>query len=288
MIKKFIAAAIQMVSSNCLEENLEQAEILIAQAVEQRAKLIVLPENFAVFGASLQQQTGKAEALSSQPIRKALSRMARDHNIYLAGGTVPVCDHDIDRRPYAVSFFYNDEGEEIARYNKIHLFDADVDDQKGCYRESDTYRPGKDIICVDTPFGRVGFAVCYDLRFPELFRVLFQNGVDIIVLSSAFTATTGAAHWMPLLRARAIENQCFIIAASQGGMHSGGRETHGGSAVISPWGDIMADVDKGEAVVLAELDMDTLKALRQRMPLAKHQRYFVGENSGAASSKGRP
>ena len=209
------------------------------------------------------------------PIRLAAAMMAKKYAIHLVAGTIPVCDNPDDVRPYAASFLYDPQGQEIGRYNKVHLFDASVQDAQQSYRESDTYQPGTSTVCVDTALGRIGFAVCYDLRFPEMFRLLFQKQPDIIVLPSAFTQVTGEAHWMPLLQARAIENQCFIVAANQGGKHSSTRETFGHSAVYSPWGDLLALIDKGEGMAIAEFESEDILTLRQELPVAEHQRFFV-------------
>jgi len=199
-----IVAALQMVSGADIDTNLAHAEKLIAQAATQGAKLIVLPEAFALFLGSEQKQLGAIEASSTPRVRTFLAEQALRHRVWLIGGTIPVLDHDL-QRPRAACFVLDDNGHEVARYDKIHLFDVDVGDRQGSYRESDSYQHGTDIVTVQTPFGCVGIAVCYDLRFPELFQLLRAQGAEILVLPSAFTRATGLAHWLPLLRARAIE-----------------------------------------------------------------------------------
>lgn len=270
-------AAIQMSSNSKTIENLSRAEALIRQAANKGAQLAVLPEVFACFSLDKQQkkEIGQQEATASGPIRSALSAMAKKYNIYIVAGTLPICDNPQDSRPYSASLFYDATGREIARYNKIHLFDVSVNDKQGQYKESELYQPGETITVVNTVFGRIGLAICYDLRFPELFRMLFQQHVDIIVLPSAFTQVTGAAHWLPLLQARAIENQCFIIAPNQEGFNTETHHTYGHSNIISAWGEVLAMVKTGEGVAYAELDMGELKDIRIKMPVYEHQRFFV-------------
>lgn len=248
---------------------------MIRLAAGSGAQLIVLPEVFAMFSSTEQLAVGREEAFGSAPIRTFLSLQAKKHGVWLVGGSIPIAkDHD-NKKVFTSSLLINDQGVECARYNKIHLFDVDVADNKGSYRESDTFIPGDEVVVVDTPFGRLGLAICYDLRFPEFFRMMFELGVDIISLPSAFTKKTGDAHWLPLLRARAIENQCFIIAANQGGKHSSRRETSGGSLIVDAWGNVLAQTDSGEAMVVAELDYEQLKEIRQSMPIKQHQRFKI-------------
>ncbi|MGK0441923.1 MAG: nitrilase [Pseudohongiellaceae bacterium] len=268
-------AAIQMVSGRELQDNLNVAERLIKQAADGGSQLIVLPEVFAMFASSQQLMAGQEEAFGTAPIRTFLAEQAKKNGVWLVGGSIPIAKDDNTKKVFASSLLINDQGQECARYNKIHLFDADVSDKKGRYSESDTFLPGDEVVVVDTPFGRLGLAICYDLRFPEFFRVMFDLGVDIISLPSAFTKKTGEAHWLSLLRARAIENQCYIIAANQGGDHGHQRETSGESLIVNAWGDVLAQASKGESVVSAEIDYEQLKQLRQAMPIKQHQRFRV-------------
>lgn len=270
-----VVAALQMVSGAELTENLQQAAELIAEAVGQGARLIVLPEMFAVFGGTKQLQFGLAEAFADAPIQRFLSEQARRHQVWLVGGSIPIAENKASLKVYAASLLYNDKGELLARYNKIHLFDVDVADSTGSYRESDNFEAGNDVVVVDTPLGRLGMAVCYDLRFPEFFRAMFAEGVDLISLPSAFTRKTGEAHWLPLIRARAIENQCYLIGANQGGLHAKQRETSGGSVIVDGWGRVLAEARLGNACITATIDRNALAELRSAMPIKQHQRFSV-------------
>lgn len=268
-------AAVQMVSTRDVDRNLLRAEHLIARAAEAGASLVVLPEAFACYDGGALTAIGAAEASASGPLRSFLSARARAHGIVLVGGTIPVLDERCAARPRAACFVYGPDGVELGRYDKMHLFDVQIADAHGSYRESDLYEPGTDVVAVSTPLGELGLAVCYDLRFPELFRVLFQRGIAMLALPSAFTRLTGEAHWHVLLRARAIENQVFVIAPDQGGRHSATRESYGGSVIIDPWGGVLASASTGEAVVTARLDPGLREALGCRLPVARHQRIYV-------------
>ena len=265
-------AALQMVSTSNLEENLRTAAHLIARAAEGGARLVVLPETFAMFSTRAQQSLGEREAQDKPPLREFVRQQARLHRVWIVAGTIPFVEGD-GGRVYASSFVVDEQGCEVARYDKIHMFDVDVEDSHGSYRESDTFRPGHRVVVVDSPVGRLGVAVCYDIRFPELFRAMFAQGVDIIAVPAAFTLHTGEAHWLPLLRARAIESQCYIIGANQGGRHSESRSTSGGSVIIDGWGTVLAEAGRGEACVSADIDPESLAAIRRNMPLAGHLRF---------------
>lgn len=272
-------AALQMVSGNDLEANLKVAEQLIAQAAEGGSVLAVLPETFALFSTGMQRQLGEQEAGGSGMVRRFLCEQARKHKLWLVGGTVPMADCEGDK-VYSSAFVIDASGKEVARYNKMHLFDVDVSDAQGSYRESDTFAAGDDVVTVDTPLGRLGVAVCYDIRFPELFRAMLKQGVDIIAVPSAFTLFTGEAHWLALLRARAIETQCYIVGANQGGRHSSSRYTSGGSVIIDGWGTVLAEAPRGEMCLMAELDTGKLSKLRRNMPVKNHLRFDVVPVSG--------
>ncbi len=266
-------AALQMVSSKEVAVNLATAARLIAEAAAVGAKLVVLPEAFALFGGD-QRQLGMLEAGPNPAVRQFLAAQALQHQVWLVGGTVPLLEVG-QVRPYASCFVYDDSGREVARYDKMHLFDVDVGDRQGSYRESDTYLPGQQVITVATPFGRVGLAVCYDLRFSELFQLLREQGAEIIALPSAFTRRTGLAHWLPLLRARAIETQCYVIGANQGGQHSALRHTSGGSAIIDSWGEVLREAPFGECCIVADIDLDKLQRERAAMPVQQHRRFKI-------------
>lgn len=265
-------AAIQLVSGTSLAANLARVEVLAGQAAAAGARLLVLPESFALFGdragiaVLAQQEADKAE------LQGWLASLASRLQLTLIAGTVAVAS--ADGRAWASCLGYDPDGIELGCYRKIHLFDASVNDATKAYRESDDYRPGEHARVFDTPIGRVGVAVCYDLRFPALFQRMLDMGVDIIAVPSAFTRTTGLAHWLPLLRARAIECQCLLIGANQGGEHAGGRQTSGGSAIVDAWGRVLAEAGFGEAVVMADWDEAEQRAIRQRMPVAEHRRHF--------------
>lgn len=270
-------AALQMVSGKNVQENLDVAGRLIAQAADDGAKLLVLPETFAQFSTGQQKALGQQEAFGERLVRTFVAEQAKQFGVWIVAGTLPLAMQADDDRVLSSCFVINDQGEECARYDKMHLFDVDVADKQGSYRESDTFIAGNKVVVVSTPFGRLGLAVCYDIRFPELFRAMFALEVDIIAVPSAFTLLTGKAHWLALLRARAIENQCFIIGANQGGVHSSSRTTSGGSVIIDGWGKVLAEVDSGESCVVADIDTDTLQDLRQSMPIKRHQRFTVAK-----------
>ena len=269
-------AAIQMVSSDQVEQNLRDTELLVTQAAEQGAQLVVLPENFALLSSSKSRETGMKETTPDGPVRSFVADLARRRQLWIVAGSIPITVRPdgaaMESRVRAACFVYDSQGNEVARYDKIHLFDVDVADDFGSYRESDTIEPGDAVRTVATPFGCLGLSICYDLRFPELYRQLLQRGAEIITVPSAFTAVTGAAHWEVLLRARAVENLCYVIGANQGGRHSKTRETYGHSMVVDPWGRMLASREKGPGVVMASLDRGYLEELRQRMPVIKHRR----------------
>ncbi|MCY1260265.1 2-oxoglutaramate amidase [compost metagenome] len=268
-------AVIQMVSQDDVLANLAAARRLLQQAAADGARLAVLPENFAAMGRRDLAELGRAEAQGDGPILPWLKDTARDLNLWIVAGTIPLPpEGQPEAKANACSLLVDECGEVAARYDKLHLFDVDVADARGRYRESDDYAFGQRVVVADTPVGRVGLTVCYDLRFPELYTALREAGAELISAPSAFTAVTGAAHWQVLVRARAIETQCYMLAAGQGGSHPRGRETYGHSAIVDPWGSVLAEQDKGEAVLLARRDAEEQAAIRQRMPVAAHRRFF--------------
>lgn len=260
------AAAIQMISTPSVAENLATAECLITRAAASGAQLVLLPEYFAIVGVKDGDKLAVAEAYGSGPIQAFLARMAARHGVWLAGGTIPLRCADPGKVRNSLLIF-DPQGNQVARYDKVHLFG--FDNGAECYREANTIEPGDSVVVIDTPLGRVGLAVCYDLRFPELFRAM--GVIDILLLPAAFTATTGRAHWEVLLRARAIENQCFVVASGQGGVHPTGRETFGHSMLIDPWGKILACLAQGEGVVMAELKSSQLERVRKTLPALGHR-----------------
>jgi len=240
-------AAVQMISGPDVAPNLDTASHLIAEAAAAGAQLVALPEYFPLIGASDVDRLAAREADGSGPIQDFLVAAARKHRLWLVGGSIPLQADDPAKLRNSC-LVYDPEGRRVARYDKIHLFGFRKGEES--YDEAATIERGDQVVAFDCPLGRVGIAICYDLRFPELFRALGE--VDLLVLPAAFTETTGRAHWELLLRARAVENQCYVLAAAQGGRHPNGRMTHGNSMVIDPWGEVLARMDKGEGVVIAE------------------------------------
>lgn len=266
-------AAIQMASSPSVSSNLLQAEKLIAEATKAGAKLIALPENFALMGENELDKVKIRETDEGGHIQTFLSEMAQKHAVWLVGGTVPMVAKD-DNKIRSACLVYNHKGERVARYDKVHLFDVNVPDTDEKYKESDSIECGNETLVIETPFGKLGLAVCYDLRFPEFFRKMHEQAVEIIVLPSAFTAETGIAHWEVLLRARAIENLCYVIAPNQGGFHLNGRKTFGHSMLIDPWGNILDCYKTGAGFVCAEIDITQLKKVRASFPVLNHRQFY--------------
>lgn len=266
-------AAIQMASSPSISFNLIEAEKLIAEAVKAGAKLVALPENFALMGTHETDKLNAKEIEGTGPIQDFLSATAKKYSVWIVGGTMPMAAND-SQKVRAACIIYDDNGERVGRYDKIHLFDVKVPGTDEEYRESDAIEPGTEIQVFDTPFGKLGVAICYDLRFPEFFRKMSDLGVEILVVPSAFTAETGAAHWEILLRARAVENLCYVIAPNQGGFHINGRKTFGHSMVIDPWGVIMDCYKTGGGFVSGDIDLERLHKVRAAFPALGHRRFF--------------
>ena len=265
-------AAIQMASGPNVKANLAEAEKLVKIAVQQEAELVVLPENFAIMGTTENDKVKIAEDFGGGLLQDYLKDLAVKYNIWLVGGTIPLSSGEAGKVS-AACLLFNPQGEVVARYDKIHLFDVTIEASNESYTESETIAAGNEVVVVDTPFGRLGLAVCYDLRFPELFRAMVEQKMEICVLPSAFTSLTGKVHWESLLRSRAIENLSFIIAADQGGYHVGGRETHGDSMIVDPWGRVLNRLPHGTGVVVANIDMVKLEHTRKMFPALEHQRF---------------
>lgn len=263
-------AAIQMVSSHDIDANLARASQLLREAAASGARLAVLPENFAFMGRKETDKLQIAEAPGQGRIQAWLARQARDFGLWIAGGSIPLLDQGL-KLPFAACVVVDDQGHEQARYHKMHLFDVDLPGGES-YRETNTLAPGADPVLVDTPAGRIGLSICYDLRFPELFRHYAQAGAEILSIPSAFTQTTGQAHWDVLVRARAIENLAYVIAPNQAGQHSNGRMTYGASQVVDPWGKVLGRLQSGTGVVLADIDLAQLRQHRQSLPCLTHRR----------------
>lgn len=259
-------AAIQMASGPSVAANLLEAEALIRLAVSRGAQLVLLPEYFALMGHKETDKVAAREVDGEGPIQAFLSRQARKHKIWLIGGSIPLAADNPDKVRNSC-LVYDAAGKRVARYDKIHLFGLNLGNEY--FREENTIEPGSEVVVFDSPFGRIGLSICYDLRFPELFRAM--HPVDILVVPSAFTATTGRAHWEPLIRARAVENLCYVIAAAQGGYHLSGRETHGHSMIVDPWGVILDELPRGSGIVTASISLDYQKQLRNSLPTLQHR-----------------
>ena len=262
-------AALQMISGPDVIPNLKAAARLIAEAADAGVELMALPEYFPLIGASDADRLAARESDGGGPIQDFLAGAAQQHGIWLIGGSLPLKANDATKLRNSCLVF-NPHGERVGRYDKIHLFGF----KKGTesYDESLTIEAGTSPLVVNIAGLRVGIGICYDLRFPELFRQMgIESPIDLLVLPAAFTDTTGRAHWELLLRARAVENQCYVLAAAQGGQHPNGRVTHGNSMVIDPWGDVIARMDKGEGVVAAELDLQRVVEIRTSLPALRHR-----------------
>lgn len=263
-------AAIQMTSTHEIEANLAAAERHLTEAARLGAVLAVLPENFAFMGLDSADKRAVAEPDGAGRIQNFLADTARRLKIWIVGGTVPL-RQEADGRVAAASLVYGSDGRRVARYDKMHLFDVDVPGSTESHRESAHTAPGREPRVVDTPAGKLGLAVCYDMRFPELFRVLSRQGAEVFSVPSAFTVPTGRAHWESLLRARAIENLCCLIAPAQWGVHPNGRETFGDSMIIDHWGKVLARMPTGTGCVLADLDPAARSEARARFPVLEHR-----------------
>lgn len=265
-----LVAALQMASGPQVQANLMEAGRLIREAAGRGAKLLVLPETFAMMGVHETDRVKVAETFGNGPIQAYVSNKAKEYGVWIVAGTIAIRSQDPER-PYASSILYNDKGEVAARYDKIHLFDVMLRENSEVYTESDTTMQGDQPVIVDTPFGRLGMSVCYDLRFPELYRRLSEKGAEILVAPSAFTEVTGKAHWEVLLRARAVENLCYVIAAAQGGYHVNGRTTYGHSMVVDYWGQVRGVQERGPGVVLSDIDLAAQAKTRKTFPVLSHR-----------------
>ena len=260
-------AAVQMVSTPRVEDNLLAVDRLVRGAVADGAHVVVLPEFFPMIGATDEARLAIRETAGDGPLQRVLAALAKELGIWLIGGSIPMAGAD-PARALNSTLVFDPSGVQISRYDKMHLFGFKAGAE--AYDESLSIEAGGEPIAFDTPFARIGLSICYDLRFPEYFRAL--GPVDILVLPAAFTATTGEAHWEVLLRARAIENQCYVIASAQGGRHETGRKTWGHSMIIDPWGEILSVLPSGEGWVCADFNRQRLETVRHRLPALKHRR----------------
>lgn len=261
-------AVAQMCASENLESNLAVLDNLCLEAARQNAQVLVLPENFAFMGASAYDKLNIAEALGEGIIQATLSKLAARDKLWIIAGTVPL--KAPNNRVWASALVFNADGIQVARYDKIHLFDVLVSDAE-THQESATIAPGENQpTVVNTPIGCIGLSVCYDVRFPALYRALLQKGAELFTVSAAFTEVTGAAHWHVLLRARAIENMCYVLASNQVGTHANGYSTYGHSMIINPWGEVISERASGTGIICADIDLDALHQKRAAFPCIQH------------------
>ena len=264
-------AVIQMTSCANVLKNLKKIETLLALASSKQVKLVVLPENFAFMGLNEADKLAVAETYRNGPIQLAISEMAKKHRLWIVAGTIPIASDD-PARCYASSLVFNAKGECVLRYDKMHLFDVQVSASES-HKESNSTCAGTQLKVIDTPVGRVGLSVCYDVRFPEFYRQLREMGADILIVPAAFTFDTGKVHWHTLLKARAIENLSYVVAANQGGEHQNGRKTYGHSMIVSPWGNIESSCSESEVnIAIAGIDIEGMMRTRETFPCLNHRK----------------
>lgn len=264
-------ALLQLCSGNNIRANLAQIEQQIKQ-LPASVKLVLTPENALLFSSTADYKK-HAEHEGKGPLQKAIIDLATRYNVWLLVGSMPMYSRDNPEQLTTSSLLFDNKGNLQARYDKLHLFDVDVADSHGRYHESDVYQHGQGVTVVDTPVGRLGMTICYDLRFPSLYQALRDQGAEIISIPAAFTRVTGEAHWEVLLRARAIENQCWVLAAAQVGRHSEDRSTWGHSMAIDPWGNIVVENADSVGLIKAKVDVAGLSSIREQMPVARHNRF---------------
>lgn len=267
-VSKFRVAAVQLVSDVDPAINLREVAARVAEAAQAGAQLVALPEYFALMSQDESAKLRLAEADGEGPLQAFLSGLAAEHRVWLVGGTIPLRSAHPDK-VFNATLVYDDTGARVARYDKVHLFSFQTPTEH--YDEARTIEAGREVVTFDAPFGRAGLAICYDLRFPEFFRSI--GDVALTILPAAFTETTGRCHWEALLRARAIENQCYILASAQGGLHACGRRTWGESMLIDPWGTILDRLPVGPGIVVGDIDLEYLAQVRESLPVHLHRRF---------------
>jgi len=269
-------AAIQMASGPQIKANLMEASRLIREAASKGADLVVLPENFALMAMHESENIDLAEEQGSGYIQDIIRQAAIDNKVWIVAGSLPIKSQHSDKAS-AASLMFNDQGEIVARYDKIHLFDVEVNCKNSqspdVYKESDTFEAGDKVVVVDTPFGKIGMSICYDLRFPLLYREMVNQGAQIFLIPAAFTKTTGEMHWEPLIKARAIENQCYVVAPAQGGYHVNGRHTYGHSMMVDYLGQVHGLRLKGTGIITMNIDLNAQQKLRESFPVLKHRKF---------------
>ncbi|ARD48640.1 hypothetical protein SporoP37_11095 [Sporosarcina sp. P37] len=264
-------AVIQLNTRDNKKENLEKAKKFIEQAANEGAELVSLPEYFNFMGPE-EQKPGAAEVIPEGETTTMLTELAKKHSIFIHAGSI--LEKHTDEKSYNTSLFIGKDGELLETYRKVHLFDIGIEG-RGTYKESDTVQAGESTKMVDLPIGKAGLSICYDLRFPELFRSYAFNGASVLFIPAAFTLYTGMLHWEVLLRARAIENQCYVVAAGQFGTNVPGKACYGSSMIIDPWGTVVARAPEGEGFVMADMDAETVKNARESIPCLDHRRPAV-------------
>jgi deaminated glutathione amidase len=264
-------AVIQMASGSILKGNILEAGKLIKNAVDDGVEVIVLPENFGMITANESDILQYGETFGDGPLQDFLAQQSAKHNIYLVGGTLPVKSENSNKIRNTL-LVYDPQGECISRYDKIHLFDVWLPSADEQYHESSMFEPGEETVVLQVGDMKLGLAICYDLRFPELFRALVDKGAEVIVLPAAFTAVTGKAHWHTLLKARSIENLCYLAASAQGGYHVNGRETYGHSLIVDPWGKVVDEIDSGSGYAIADINLSQQQQIRERFPVLTHRK----------------
>ncbi|MEM6781102.1 MAG: carbon-nitrogen hydrolase family protein [Pseudomonadota bacterium] len=271
MTKTIKAACVQMTSKPDIEANLKQAEGFIRQAASEGAQFISTPENTDMLGTSLRETIERAKVEDEHAGIPFFSDLARELGITLVIGSMKV---KLERKIANRCFVFGPDGKELARYDKMHMFDVDLPNGER-YRESSEYEAGDKAVLVETDFAKIGISICYDLRFPHLYRDLAKKGAEILTVPSAFTVPTGEAHWHVLQRARAIETGCFVVSAAQVGEHGAGRKTYGHSIIVSPWGEVLAEAGTEPGIIMADLDLAAVKNARQSIPSLQHDREYA-------------
>ena len=262
-----LIATLQLCADADVAPNLGVAADLVRRAAGAGASVALLPENFAFMGRSEADKLRVAEEDGAGPMQDFLAEAAARHRIWLIGGTLPMKVPQAPERTTNTCLVYDADGRRVARYDKIHLFDVDLPGRAESYRESAFVERGQTAVLVDTPVGRIGLSVCYDVRFPELYRELVRQGAEVLVVPAAFTAPTGRAHWEVLLRARAIENMAYVVAAAQSGLHANGRETYGDSLIVDYWGRVLDRLPRGSGLVTADIDLAAQASARDSFPV---------------------
>tara|TARA_Y100000992_G_C21272069_1_gene497515 strand:+ start:1629 stop:2462 length:834 start_codon:yes stop_codon:yes gene_type:complete len=262
-------ASIQLSSGPNIQANLLEVGKYLEQISKTDSKLAVLPENFAMMPESDSEFLTNSETEGSGPIQDFISEKARIYKLWIIAGTIPIRT-DNPKKVTSTTFVYNDKGEVVTRYDKVHLFDVELPNSDESYNESEVFQSGKDLKVVKTPIGVIGLSICYDLRFPELFRLQKSHNVEILVIPSAFTEQTGKVHWETLVKARAIENLCYVVTSCQDGYHISGRQTHGNSMIVNPWGQIMSRLSSGSGFIESEIDIKKLNSIREKFPVLEH------------------